>query len=141
MKQAVGYLRVSSKGQIDGHGFDRQRDEIRSYAKLHSYEIVMWYEEAWTGTEEERPEFMRMVEDILSNGARTIIVECMDRFGRESMTSASLIALLIRNDIAMISAMNGEDVTAAVQDDVLLSVVQLAPGHVGGNVKMVAGGL
>jgi DNA invertase Pin-like site-specific DNA recombinase len=31
-KMAVGYLRVSSKGQIKGHGFERQRDEIKRHA-------------------------------------------------------------------------------------------------------------
>ncbi|MFC1652509.1 recombinase family protein [Planctomycetota bacterium] len=116
-KQAVGYLRVSSKGQIRGHGFDRQRDKIRRHAKKAGYDIVEWYREAYTGTEEDRPEFIRMVEDLLTNGCRTIIIECMDRFGRRSMVSEQLLALLIRKDIAMISAMTGQCVTADVQDE------------------------
>ena len=48
-KIAVGYLRVSSKGQIRGHGFQRQRDAIRKYAKKHGYKIIEWYKEAYTG--------------------------------------------------------------------------------------------
>ncbi len=116
-KIAVAYLRVSSKGQIRGHGFQRQRDEIKKYARKHGYKIIEWYGEAYTGTEEDRPEFLRMVEDLLSNGCRTIIIECMDRFGRRSMVSEQLLALLIRKDIAMISAMTGENVTEAVQDE------------------------
>ncbi len=114
---AVGYLRVSSKGQIRGHGFERQRDEIRRYAKKHGYKIIEWYKEAYTGTEMDRPEFLRMVEDLLSNGCRTIIIECMDRFGRRSMVSEQLLALLIRKDIAMISAMTGQNVTEDMQDE------------------------
>jgi len=116
-KIAVGYLRVSSKGQIRGHGFDRQRDEIRRYAKKHGYKIIEWYKEAYTGTEEDRPEFIRMVEDLLSNSCRTIIVECMDRFGRRSMVSEQLLALLIRKDITMISAMTEQNITKDVQDE------------------------
>ena len=116
-KIAVGYLRVSSKGQIRGHGFQRQRDEIASYAKRHGYKIIEWYKEAYTGTEEDRPEFLRMVEELLSNGCRTIIIECMDRFGRRSMVSEQLLALLIRKDITMISAMTGQNVTEAIQDE------------------------
>jgi DNA invertase Pin-like site-specific DNA recombinase len=114
---AVGYLRVSGKGQIRGHGFDRQRDEIRGYAKRHGYKIIAWYKEAYTGTKENRPEFLRMVEDMLSNGCRTIIIECMDRFGRRSMVSEQLLALLIRKGIAMISAMTGQNITEDVQDE------------------------
>ncbi len=116
-KIAVGYLRVSGKGQIRGHGFERQRDEIRGYAKKHGYKIIEWYKEAYTGTEKDRPEFLRMVEDMLSNGCRTIIIECMDRFGRRSMVSEQLLALLIRKGIAMISAMTGQNVTEDVQDE------------------------
>ena len=116
-KIAVGYLRVSSKGQIKGHGFARQKDEIQAYAKKNGYKIIQWYKEAYTGTEEDRPEFIRMVEDMLSNGCRAIIIECMDRFGRRSMVSEQLLALLIRKDIAMISAMTGQNVTEDVQDE------------------------
>jgi len=116
-KMAVGYLRVSSKGQIRGHGFDRQRDEISRYAKQGGFTIVAWYREAYTGTEEDRPEFIRMVEDLLTNGCKTIIIECMDRFGRRSMVSEQLLALLIRKDIAMISAMTGQCITEDVQDE------------------------
>jgi site-specific DNA recombinase len=116
-KTAVGYLRVSSKGQIRGHGFDRQRDEIKRYAKKDGYEISEWYREVYTGTEEDRPEFIRMIEDLLTNGCRTIIIECMDRFGRRSMVSEQLLALLIRKDIGMISAMTGQCITEDMQDE------------------------
>ncbi len=116
-KIAVGYLRVSGKGQIKGHGFTRQKDEIQAYAKKNGYKIIEWYEEVYTGTQEDRPEFMRMVEDVLGNGCRTIIIECMDRFGRRSMVSEQLLALLIRKDIAMISAMTAQNVTEDVQNE------------------------
>ncbi len=116
-KIAVGYLRVSGKGQIKGHGFARQKDEIQAYAKKHGYNIIQWYREAYTGTQEDRPEFIRMVEDLLSNNCRMIIIECMDRFGRRSMVSEQLLALLIRKDIAMISAMTGQNITEDVQDE------------------------
>ena len=116
-KIAVGYLRVSSKGQIRGHGFERQRDEIRRYAKKHGYKIIEWYKEAYTGTEQDRPEFLRMIEELLCNGCRTIIIECMDRFGRRSMVSEQLLALLIRKDITMISAMTEQNITKDMQDE------------------------
>jgi DNA invertase Pin-like site-specific DNA recombinase len=115
--EAVGYLRVSSKGQIKGHGFTRQREEIKNYAEKNGFKIVQCYKEAYTGTEEERPAFLNMVEDMLSNGCRTIIIECLDRFGRRSMVSEQLLALLIRKDITMISAMTGQNVTEDVQDE------------------------
>ena len=53
----------------------------------------------------------------MSNGCRTIIIECMDRFGRQSMVSEQLLALLIRKDITMISAMTEQNITEDVQND------------------------
>ena len=41
----------------------------------------------------------------------------MDRFGRRSMVSEQLLALLIRKDIAMISAMTSQNITEDVQDE------------------------
>ena len=70
---AVGYLRVSGKGQIRGHGFERQRDEIKGYSKKNGYKIIEWYKEVYTGTEEDRPEFLRMVEELLSGNDNTRI--------------------------------------------------------------------
>lgn len=117
MIKCVGYLRVSGAGQVKGHGFKRQREEIATYAERNGYEVVTWYEEVYTGTEEDRPQFLQMLEDILSNGVRTIIIECMDRFGRRSMVTEQLLALLIRKGVTMISAMTCQDVTADVQDE------------------------
>ncbi|RYF90983.1 MAG: resolvase, partial [Chitinophagaceae bacterium] len=31
--RAFSYLRVSSRGQVDGDGFDRQREKINQWAK------------------------------------------------------------------------------------------------------------
>ena len=47
MKNAVAYLRVSGKGQVKGHGFKRQREEINRYAKQNGYEIITFYEEVY----------------------------------------------------------------------------------------------
>jgi DNA invertase Pin-like site-specific DNA recombinase len=39
MIKAYGYLRVSGKGQIKGHGFARQLETIETYAKGHGYKM------------------------------------------------------------------------------------------------------
>ena len=45
MIKAYGYLRVSGQGQIDGDGFRRQEDEIRSYCKSSGFELAGVYQE------------------------------------------------------------------------------------------------
>ena len=40
MDKAVSYLRVSGMGQVDGDGFDRQRDTITQYAAKNRLQVV-----------------------------------------------------------------------------------------------------
>ena len=70
-----GYLRISSKGQVRGHGFDRQEETISRFARENGYSLETVFRDAFTGTEADRPEFNRMVATILANGVRTILVE------------------------------------------------------------------
>ena len=86
MTKAVAYLRVSSDSQLNGNGFDRQQDTITQYASAHDLVIVGTYrEEAVPGKtkHEQRPAFMTMLADLLSNGCRTTIVERLDSLARE----------------------------------------------------------
>ncbi len=123
MRRAVGYLRVSTKKQGTRTGFSRQRDTIRRYAKEAHLEIDQWYEEAFTGTEVDRPVFSSMLEDLLSNGVRIIIVESLDRFARDLVVQHQLIALLIRKELTLISASTEHDVCAAVASDPMLKAL------------------
>jgi DNA invertase Pin-like site-specific DNA recombinase len=123
VKQAVGYLRVSGKGQVKGTGFARQKEAIGSYASQARYQVTDWYKEAHTGTESDRPEFTRMIEDLLSNGIRIVIVESMDRLARDLMVSHQMIALLIRKNITLISATTGQNVTESMSDDPMLKAL------------------
>lgn len=83
--KAVMYLRVSGASQIDGNGFDRQIETIQAYANSSDYQIMGDEERAVPGKTgfEERPPFMTMLADLLSNVCRTIIVERLDQLARE----------------------------------------------------------
>ncbi|MFC1805868.1 recombinase family protein [Planctomycetota bacterium] len=126
--KAVAYLRVSGKGQIDGHGFDRQRDNILDYAKRNGVEVVGWFEEAYTGTKADRPVFAEMLAEVLNNGVRIIIVESMDRFARDLGVQIALLAKLRSEGIALISATTGEDVTASLDEDPMKEAMVLIQG-------------
>jgi len=112
MKEAVGYCRVSSTGQqTNGTGLDRQEAAIRAYAEKAGYTIVKIYQEAFTGTETERPVFESMLCDILDNGCRTVIVECLDRLARDLSVQLQIISLLASKGVVLINAMTGQDAT------------------------------
>jgi len=118
--QAVSYLRVSGKGQLEGSGLDRQADTIAAWAKHNTVEIVRAYrEEGVSGTKDEttRPAFADMVTDLLSNCCRTIVVESLDRFARDLGVQMQLLAYITSKGLTLISASTGEDITAAVAED------------------------
>ena len=67
MPKAYAYLRVSSQGQIEGHGFDRQLESINLFARKHGVEIVqVFQEEGISGTKDEkvRPAFKELIAEI-----------------------------------------------------------------------------
>ena len=118
--KAHAYVRVSGKGQIEGDGFLRQEEVIRAYADKVGIEIVDVYrEEGVSGTTDEanRPAFQDMLQAILRNGVRTVIIEGLDRLAREYRIQETLIIYLASKNITLISARTEENVTEAVMSD------------------------
>lgn len=110
--EAVGYCRVSSQGQRNaGSGLDRQAETIRVFAEQAGYELVKVYHEAFTGTETERPIFETMLTELLDNGCRVIIIECLDRLARDLAIQLQIIALLANKEISLLNAMTGQNIT------------------------------
>jgi DNA invertase Pin-like site-specific DNA recombinase len=114
---AYGYCRVSGKGQVKGYGLPRQRSDIDSYADRHGIRIAHYYEDAHTGTEADRPEFVHMLSDMMGNGVKVVVVESLDRLARDLMIQTQLLAKLVIEGITLIAANTGEDVTGAMEDD------------------------
>jgi DNA invertase Pin-like site-specific DNA recombinase len=114
---AFAYLRVSSKGQIQGHGFERQVESVNKFAQENGYGVRDTFRDAFTGTEADRPEFNRMVGSILANGVRTILVESLDRLARDVMVQSLLLAKLAQHGITLINCVTGEDVTSSMNED------------------------
>ena len=118
--RAFGYVRVSGRSQIEGYGFERQIDAIRSFGEKANYEIVrIFKEEAVSGTkgEADRPAFQEMISEILRNGVRTVIIEGLDRLAREYRIQETLLIYMASKGISLISARTEENVTDEVQAD------------------------
>jgi DNA invertase Pin-like site-specific DNA recombinase len=120
MEKAFLYLRVSSPGQVEGYGFDRQEEACQAYAKKAGYEIVgTFQEEGVSGAkdETERPAFQEMMAAILVNGVRTVIVEGMYRLARELRIQEALLVYMAAKGVDLLSARTEENVTQAIQAD------------------------
>jgi site-specific DNA recombinase len=122
MEKVFLYLRVSTPGQIDGYGFDRQEETCRDFARKAGYEVAgVFQEQGVSGAkdETERPAFQEMMAAILANGVRTVLVESMDRLARELRIQETLLIYLASKGVSLISARTGENVTEAIQGDPL----------------------
>ena len=124
LMRAVAYLRTSSrtnvsrgkpdddegKGKItveDKDSDKRQRTAIADYAKTAGYEIVdEYYDKAVKGADPvgDRPAFAEMLDRLLSNGVKTIIVESPDRFARDLMVQLAGHDMLKAKGITLIAA-------------------------------------
>ena len=106
MKTAYAYLRVSGKGQIEGDGFERQLIAIEKYAAANGIKIVkVFREKGVSGTTdwENREAFAEMMELLLANGTRTVLIENLSRVARDLMVQESIIEDFQRKGLELVS--------------------------------------
>lgn len=113
--KVFSYLRVSSRGQIDGDGFERQRDKIKQWSKAHGAIVEAEFrEEGISGANdlEGRPAMIELLGAISANGVRTVVVERADRFARDLVASELLLREFTRLGVHVIEAEGGNDLSA-----------------------------
>lgn len=83
---AAVYCRLSQDdGSVGESGsIQTQKTLLTQYCQEHHIEIGDYYcDDGWSGTNFDRPEFKRMLEDIESEKVNLVIVKDLSRFGRE----------------------------------------------------------
>ena len=117
--EAYAYLRVSGRAQIEGHGFDRQRDTIRRYAKTNHIEIAGEYrDEGVSGSRElaDREGLAAMLDALESNGVCIVLVERADRLARDLMVSEVILGQFRDIGAKVIAADGGVELTVSDDD-------------------------
>src|SRR5450830_1565988 len=95
--QAIGYLRVSGLGQVDGDGFTRQGQAIAAYARHAGLTIEETYQDKGvSGTKDlgDRPGLAALLDRIASNGVRIVLVESASRIARDLIVSETILGQL-----------------------------------------------
>ena len=103
MTSAYAYIRISGPDQRNGDGPERQRLAIRQYASANGYRVAKVYEEQVTGTTETRSEFAAMIEAM--DETKVVIVEKLDRLGRDIMVSEALLRQIQKRGGQLVSTM------------------------------------
>jgi DNA invertase Pin-like site-specific DNA recombinase len=118
--KAFSYLRVSGKAQVDGDGFDRQRDVIAKRAASDGFEIVREFIDAGvSGTKDmdDRPALSELFAAIVLDGVRVVIVERADRVARDLMVGEVILSQFRAESCKVIDAESGTDLTANDPDN------------------------
>lgn len=91
MGRIIGYVRVSTKGQLDGYSIDQQIGEI-----LSIYKEVVIYEEGLSGAKE-RPVFNEVLSILEKDDI--LVVTKLDRFCRTTKEGLQYIDMLLEKRV------------------------------------------
>ena len=83
------YCRLSRDdgSEGDSNSVANQKKMLKKYAKEHGFTNTRYYiDDGYTGTNFNRPGFLKMMEDIEMGYIQTVIVKDMSRFGRDYLT-------------------------------------------------------
>ena len=126
---AIAYLRTSSATNVgpDKDSDKRQRQAIDVYAKHAGFTIIEeFYDAAVSGADpiDTRPGFRELLERIVTNGVRTVIVEDASRFARALMVQEAGIATLAGLGVQVLTS-RGDDLTDS-DDEMRVAMRQIA---------------
>ena len=84
-KRAVGYLRVSTNKQGgERHvSLETQRERFASYCQSNNFVAVRTFTDTDSGLKDNRKEYQAMLRFLQEKGADVVVVQYLDRFGRQ----------------------------------------------------------
>ena len=112
--KAALYIRLSREDgdTVESNSITSQREILKEYLKLHpNIELHDFYiDDGWSGTNFDRPGFIRMMEDIYSGDVNCVIVKDLSRFGRNYTDAGNYLDnIFVRLQIRFIALNNGID--------------------------------
>lgn len=119
--KAVIYARYSSDNQRE-ESIEGQIRECKAYAEKQGLTVLNTYiDRAFSAKTDNRPEFQKMIKDSANHLFDVIIVWKLDRFARNRYDSAHYKAILRKNGVKVVSAMEtiAEDSTGILLESLL----------------------
>lgn len=97
--KVIGYVRVSSKKQLDGYSIKMQIDKIKRYCQLMEYDLVEIYEDRGISgmSIDKRDGYKEMLTYLMNNEIDGIVVYSLSRLGRRMKDVISLLDTLKNN--------------------------------------------
>lgn len=111
-KKAVIYVRVSTDDQArEGHSIETQLEKCQSLCNLREYQVVDTYiEPGKSGSDANRPEYLRMVEMIKTGNIDYVVAIKLDRLNRSTKNSEELFSVLKASKTALDLVLESADI-------------------------------
>ena len=133
----VVYARYSSHNQNE-QSIEGQLEFCRNYAKQHNYKIIEEYiDRAQSGTNDDRPQFQKMIDDSSKKLFEGVLVYQLDRFAHNRYDSATNKAKLKKNGVRVFSARENinDDASGILMESVLEGMAEYFSVELGQKVK------
>ena len=122
MQYTALYARLSVDDAVEGdsNSIKNQKLMLGKYAEEHRFKNVRYYvDDGYSGTNFNRPDFQKMIEDIEDGEISTVIVKDMSRFGRDHiMVGYYTQYVLPEADVRFIAIYDQVDSTSGIEDDI-----------------------
>lgn len=137
MRKAVIYARYSCDKQSE-QSIEGQLRVCEEYAKRNNILILNTYiDQAMSGTNDNRPDFRKMIKDSANHTFELVLVYKLDRFSRNKYETAIHKKTLRDNGVKVISAMeNIPDTPEGIILESLLEGFKHTNGHKIKNLKL-----
>ena len=97
------YLRLSSEdgdlkdtGKAESESISNQRGLLQNFISSHpefsGWEVSEFCDDGWSGKNFERPDFLRMMEQVKQSRIQCIVVKDLSRFGRDYLVVGNYIS-------------------------------------------------
>ena len=103
--RAIGYMRVSTKGQADDdkYGIEVQRKAIEEYASANGYEVIEWIEDEGSGASDDREGLRKIMNETYNPPIEAVIVFKNDRIARDTKMYFYYLYSLEKRNVKLIS--------------------------------------
>ena len=119
---AVIYARYSSHNQRE-ESIDAQVRACEEYAAKHGLQVVQVYQDsAKSGTNADREQFQRMIEDSGKGLFRVLLIHKLDRFSRDKYDAVTYKRKLAFNRVSLISV--SENLDGSPESKILESLLE-----------------
>lgn len=116
------YSRLSVDDAVEGdsNSIKNQKEMLGKYAEEHHFKNVRYYvDDGYSGTNFNRPDFQKLIEDIENGEISTVIVKDMSRFGRDHIMVGYYTQYVFPDsDVRFIAIYDQVDSTSGIEDDI-----------------------